>query len=164
MSTQPAPMDNSANGLAGVVNLPTTVHAFGKSYDIKQLSIGQAFAASAHIARVTLVFGAVPEIQQLQTFGERLSGVLQVISSSEESVVGLLSVVTGESEDFIKQQNSMEALEVFAVVIEKNLPLFSPENLTRIKTRFAGLLERISALGGVTSTTSLEPDTTSKPS
>lgn len=163
MSTQPT-VDNSANGLAGVVNLPETVKAFGKSYEIKQLSIGQAFAASAHIARVTLVFGAIPEIQQLQTFGERLSGVMQAISASEESVVGLLAVVTGESEEFIKQQNSMEALEVFAVVVEKNLPLFSPENIERIKRRFGGLQARISELGGATSTTSSTTDTTSKPS
>lgn len=162
MSTQPAPEPTS--GLAGLVNLPTTVAAFEKSYDIKQLSIGQAFAASAHIARIGLVLASMPEIQRLETYGERLSGVMQAISASEESVVGLLSVVTGETEEFIKQQNSMEALEVFAVVVEKNLPLFSPENIKRVKGRFAALTDRISALGGDTSMTSSTTDTTSLPS
>lgn len=162
MSTQPAP--EPANGLASVVNLPTTVNAFGESFDIKQLSIGQTFAASTHIARIGLVLASMPEMQRLETYGERLSYVMQAISASEESVVGLLAVVTGKSEDFIKQQDTMEALEVFAVVIEKNLPLFSPENIERVKHRFAALTDRISALGGNTSTTSLEPDTTSIPS
>lgn len=142
------------NGLADLVNTPTTVQAFGKSYEIKQLSIGQAFQASAHIARLALAFESWPQIMALPTAQERIANVMEVIAFSEDSVIGLISVAIRESDiEWIKQQNSMEAMDVIAAVVEKNLPLFSPENVERIKAKFGGLLERMSALGGPTSTT-----------
>lgn len=134
-----------------ILNTPTTVKAFGKEYQIKQFSIGQAFAASAHIARMALVFQSWGEIQKLETANERIAAIMETISYYGESIVGLIAVATNESAEFVNKQNSMEALEVLAVVVEKNLPLFSPENIERIKNMFGGLQARISGLGGATS-------------
>lgn len=152
--------ESPRGGLADLVNTPITVQAFGKSYEIKQLSIGQAFQASAHIARLALAFESWPQIMALPTAQERIANVMEVIAFSEDSVIGLISVAIREPDiEWIKQQNSMEAMDVIAAVVEKNLPLFSPENVERIKAKFGGLLERMSALGGPTSTTLSSTDT-----
>lgn len=162
MSTQPvihevqkpadAPVPES--DLAGVVNAPTVINAFNKQYEIRQLSIGQAFQASVHIAKMTLVFQAWGEMGKMETISERISGIMETVPFSEDSILGLLSVATGESPEWLKQQNSVEAMYVLGCVVEKNLPLFSAENITRFKAQFGGLLGKISAFGGATSTTS----------
>lgn len=161
MSTQPTPeSDLPKSGLTDLVNTPVTVAAFGKSYEIKQLSIGQAFQASAHIARLALAFESWPQIMALPTAQERIANVMEVIAFSEDSVIGLISVAIREPDiEWIKRQDSMEAMDVIAAIVEKNLPLFSPENIERIKGKFGGLLGRISELGGPTSTTSSSTDT-----
>lgn len=153
------PVPDPQSGLADLVNTPITVNAFGKIYEIKQLSIGQAFQASAHIARLALAFETWPQIMALPTAQERIANIMEVISFSEDSVVGLISVAIHEPAEWVKDQNSMEALDVIAAVVEKNLPLFSPENIERIKGKFGGLVERMSALGGATSTSSSSTDT-----
>lgn len=136
-----------------IVNAPTRVKAFGKEYGIKQLSIGQVFQASAHIARMALVFQAWGQMQHLETVQERVAGIMEAIGYSGESFVGLISVAITEPVEWVREQDSMEALTILAAVIDKNLPLFSPENIERIKQMFGGLQARISELGGTTSTT-----------
>lgn len=136
-----------------IINAPTRVKAFGKEYEIRQLSIGQVFQASAHIARMALVFQAWGQMQHLETVQERVAGIMEAIGYSGESFVGLISVAITEPVEWVREQDAMEALDVLAAVVDKNLPLFSPENIERIKGRFAGLQARISELGGGTSTT-----------
>lgn len=161
MSAQPKPKIQEVkkpatpvveSDLAGVVNAPTIINAFGKQYEIRQLSIGQAFQASVHIAKMTVVFQVWGEVQKLDaSLNEKLSEVIQTVPFSEDAILGLLSVATGESPEWLKQQNSMEATYVLGAVVEKNLPLFSPENIKRFKGQFGGLLAQISQLGGATS-------------
>lgn len=166
MSAQPKPKIREVkkpveaeSDLAGVVNAPTVINAFGRQYEIRQLSIGQTFQASVHIAKMALVFQAWGDIQRLETINEKISGIMETVSFSEDAIVGLISVATGEPVEWVKQQNSMEATYVLGAVIEKNLPLFSAENIKRVKGMFGGLQARISELGGATSTTSSATDT-----
>lgn len=137
-----------------IVNAPVIVAAFGKEYPIRQFSIGQVFQASAHIARMALVFQSWGEIQKLETYNERVAAVMETVAYYGESVVGLIAVATNESAEFVNKQDALEALDVLAALVDKNLPLFSPENIERVKSKFAGLQARISELGGASSTTS----------
>jgi hypothetical protein len=134
--------------LQDVANTPKPVKAFGREYEIKKFNVGQIAHAMGYITPIRFVFSELIKPQ-----ADVVNILLGAVQMCGEDAIGLVSVATYEPIEWIaEQENEIEFLDLFTTVIEKNAPLFSPENIARVKEMLERLQSKIPALGGLTST------------
>lgn len=151
-------MTTTDTALQELVNSASTVHAFGRSYEIKKFGLGQACRAVQYIGPLGYLF------QRLMAFPRDKKGnikagspdmaqlAIEAISISGESILGLISVATCEPIEWLDDKDLMEGLDVLVAVIEKNADFFSPESIKRLTDVFGRLQHKIPLPGGDTST------------
>jgi len=151
--------------LHAIANLPDTVRAFGKDYEIRKFNVGQLAQALEYAGYIgvlivqALRMGTNPSEEELITF------VSQGIGVSSPAFVPIISIATKEPIQWIEEQEDhFGALEIFAKAVQKNRDFFTPENVEKVKQLFAGLLPKTQTSGGESSTTSSPEGTTSIPS
>jgi hypothetical protein len=140
--------------LQELVNVPVTVKAFGKKYEIQKFNLGQTTRALEYIGTFRYAISALTRPD-----ADVVSILLGAIAVSGDTALGLISVATSEPVEWLETQDTMEGLEVLTAVIEKNADFFSQENIQRVKGMFGRLQSKIPALGGDTSTPSSDTDT-----
>jgi len=152
---------DQASELQNLANIPVTVPAFGREYQISRFSIHQLAQAMTYLGPLQYVVQQFADRREGISQGEIVSIVLGALSISGESVIGLISVATTEPIEWIgAQKDELAALELLTATIEKNTHFFSQENIERYKALLGRLQAAIPALSGLTSTPSSSTDTT----
>lgn len=148
----------SENDLQELVNVPVEVKAFGRTYQIKTLTLGQSARALQYIGPFGYLLKAVAAFPRDKkgnikaTSEDMLDLAITALSISGDSVIGLISVATCEPIEWLDEQDPMDGLEILAAVLEKNLDFFSRQRIERAKSLFGKLQQAIPALGGNTAT------------
>lgn len=145
--------------LKQLVNSPEMVPAFGKSYAIKRFNLGQLTDATEYVGPLGYLLKrlmALPkdaEGRPQMDESEMLDFAITAIAVSGPSVMGLISVATQEPVEWLREQEPMDGMRIFAKVVEKNLDFFTQKNFDDLKAVFAPLMQRVLKTGGDTSTT-----------
>jgi hypothetical protein len=144
-----------SDSVEDLLNTPETVQAFGKTYQIKRLSLIQLTRAAEHMAPLGYlmrsVTGSEIDIGQM---------IAQALISAGEPALGLLSVATEEPVEWLEDKDPVEALELLSVVIEKNIRyFFAPGNKTRIEAAYARVKTAVQTASGKSAISSAPVDT-----
>lgn len=148
-----------------IVNTPRLVNAFGKTYEIKQFTLGPAFRAAEYVGPFGYLFKTIlrfPRNEKGQPIikeDEMIDLAVTAISIGGPSALGLISVATNEPPEWLEDKNLFDGVDILVAVIEKNLDFFTPENIARFTRMFDGLQRATLTIGGSTSTTSSPMDT-----
>lgn len=145
-----APVVEQETDIQEMVNLPSLVPAFGKTYAIKKFAFGKLCQSFEYVGPIVILIENVlswptdkkgkpkPTREQLMTLA------IHTLAMAGPSVMGLVSIATQEPLEWLEEQDdSIGGLAIFAKVVEKNLDFFTPENIDRFKDLFAGLQARI---------------------
>ena len=158
-------MSNQQAELPKIANLPETVSAFGREYQISKFNLGQMAQALEYAGYIgvlivqALKLGNQPDEEQLINFAAQGVGI------ASPAFLPIISIATKEPIQWLEEQDdAIGGLKIFVKAVQKNRDFFTPENVEQVKQIFAGLLPTIQTSGGESSTTSSEPDTTSIPS
>jgi transcription termination factor Rho len=143
--------------LQEVVNVPELVTAFGKTYEIKKFTLGQAARALEFINPIGYL------LQQLAAAPTKrgkpaedpliVQKIVSAISISGESMMGLISIATQEPREWLDEQDAMDGLEILLKVVEKNLSFFSQKNIGKVTELIERLVQGVQQVGGDISTT-----------
>lgn len=151
--------------LHAIVNLPESVHAFGREYQIGKFNLGQMAQALEYSGYIGVLIIQALKMNSQPTQEELISFITQGVAVSSPALVPIISIATKEPVQWVEEQeDTIGGLEIFAKVVQKNRDFFTPENVERVKQIFAGLLPKTPTNGGESSTTSLAEATTSEPS
>lgn len=143
---------SQASPVDDVLNVPETVKAFGKEYEVKRFSVGQLLQAAEYIAPLSYL----AEIFHSADIGL----LMQLLVEARKSALGLLSISTQEPVEWLEQQDPIDAYELLAANVERNARyFFDSGNRRRLEAATARIKRAIPATGGVSSTVSPEPDT-----
>lgn len=124
-----------------LLNLPETVQAFGKEYQVKRLSIGQLMQAAEHIAPL----GYLIEYAQLNSVASLL---MEILATARKPALGLLSVATEEPIEWLEEQDPLDAYDLLSYYVERNARyFFGSENKRRIEAATARIKAAIPASG-----------------
>jgi hypothetical protein len=151
--------------LHAIVNLPESVHAFGREYQIGKFNLGQMAQALEYSGYIGVLIIQALKMNSQPTQEELISFITQGVAVSSPALVPIISIATKEPVQWVEEQeDTIGGLEIFAKVVQKNRHFFTPENVERVKQMFAGLLPKTPMSGGESSTTSSAEATTSEPS
>ena len=146
-----------------MVNLPSVVHAFGRKYTVKKFTLGQIAQSLGYVGSLQhLITSIVSHIEEHGGLSnaQAVNLILPVLAQSTYSMIGLLSVATGEPVEWIEEQDDpIGGIDILTTAVEKNASFFSPENIARLKAMGGRLQNAIPALSGITSTPSSNTDT-----
>jgi hypothetical protein len=161
-------MSQSQAQLPRILNLPETVSAFGREYQIRRFNLGQLAQALewAGFIGVLVVqamkLGAKPTEEELVTF------IAQGVGVSSPAFLPIISIATQEPVEWLSERDEPEdlidAMRIFVKAVVKNRDFFTPANLDRFKAMFAELAPEIPTSGGPSSTTLSTEDTATTPS
>jgi hypothetical protein len=158
-------MDKQTAQLPKIVNLPETVSAFGREYQIGKFNLGQMAQALEYAGYIGVLvvqamkLGTSPSEEQLISFAAQGIGI------SSPAFIPIISIATKEPIQWLEEQDdAVGGLRIFIKAVLKNRDFFTPENVAQVKQIFAELLPTIQTSGGESSTASSVPDTTSAPS
>jgi hypothetical protein len=160
--------NQSAAILPKIVNLPETVKAFGREYQIRRFNLGQLAQALEWAGYIGVLvvqamkLGANPANEDIIAF------VAQGVGVSSPAFLPIISIATQEPVEWLQERDEPEdfvaAVEIFAKAVQKNRDFFTPENIARFKAMFASLVPATPISGGTSSTNSSTEDTTTTPS
>ena len=125
--------------LASIVNAGRQVTLMGESFTVKKFTLGPMTRVMPYLGPLAYVFRQLfdrpkdAKGRPIITDAETLELAVTALSISGESVMGVISVVTNKTPQDLEEADLMEAAEVFGAVIEQNAPLFSRENLEKLK-------------------------------
>lgn len=124
---------------AKVVNFPRKVPAFGKEYEVRELTLGQLIRAAEHIAPLGYLLRSAGN-------GDITDLLVNALAIGGPPAMGLLSVVTEEPVEWLGEQNPIEGAELLTDIIEVNVDyFFDSANLERLKklgARLTKVVER----------------------
>lgn len=141
------------DNLSEVVNVPETVHAFGRDYKIQRFTMGPLVRALPHIAPLGYLLQSAAKADIVNT-------LVTAMSIGGEPALGLISVAISEPVEWLEDKDPVEGLELLTTIIEKNASyFFDSANVERMKAAFARIEAVIQTHGGDASTTSSAPDT-----
>lgn len=154
--------------LPKIVNLPESVKAFGREYQIRRFNLGQLAQALewAGFIGVLVVqamkLGIKPTEEQLVTF------IAQGVGVASPAFLPIVSIATQEPIEWLSERDQPEdlidAMKIFVKAVGKNRDFFTPENIERFRAMFAELVPETPTSGGPLSTTSSATVTTTTPS
>lgn len=149
--TQPEP----ENLTADLLNVPERVKAFNQEYEIKRFNIGQLMRAGEHIAPL----GYLVQFASQADIGGLLT---EALTSAGKPALGLLSVAIEQPVEWFDDKDPIEAYELLAAVVEKNVRYFF-DCKQRIDVATArikkAIPEKVIPLSGELSTLSSAADT-----
>jgi len=158
----------SAATLPKIVNLPETVSAFGREYQIRRFNLGQLAQALEWAGYIGVLvvqamrLGTQPTEEDLVTF------VAQGVGVSSPAFLPIISIATQEPVEWLSERDQPEdlvdAARLFIKAVLKNRDFFTPENIAKLKAMFAELAPEIPTSGGTSSTNSSTEDTATTPS
>lgn len=125
--------------LANIVNAGKRVTLMGETIYVKKFTLGPMTRVMPYLGPLAYVFRQIfekPKDDQgrpIVTEAEILELAVTALSISGESVMGVLSVVSGKTPEELENADLMESAEVFAAVVQENAPLFSRQSLDRFK-------------------------------
>lgn len=161
-------MSPNAAQLPKIVNLPETVPAFGREYQIRRFNLGQLAQALewAGFIGVLVVqamkLGTKPSEEELVTF------IAQGVGVSSPAFLPIISIATQEPVEWLSERDQPEdlvdAMRIFVKAVVKNRDFFTPANIERFKAMFAELAPITPTSGGPSSTISSTEDTATTPS
>ncbi len=145
--------DSAQTSLQEVVNLPEEVKAFGRTYQIREFTLGQLAQAVEYVGIIGFL---IKKFQEFPTAGGKVvatqSEIIDILTiafaSSGPALMGLVSIATKEPTEWLEEQRAMDGIRIFAKVVEKNLDFFSQSNINEFKEIFEGLSQRVLTLGG----------------
>lgn len=155
--------EESATELQKVANVPSVVDAFGKKYTIKKFTLGQIAQALGYVGPLQYLIKTI--VAHVEEHGrisnaQAIDLILPVLAQSTYSMIGLISVATGEPSEWIEEQDdTIGGIDILTTSVEKNADFFSPKNIERLKGMGGRLQAAIPALSGITSTPSSSTDT-----
>lgn len=124
-----------------LLNVPETVKAFGKEYQVKRLSVGQLMQAAEHVAPLSYLI----EVAQQ---GNVISLLMEVLATARKPALGLLSVASEEPVEWLEEQDPIEAYELLAAYVERNARyFFDSENKRRLDAATARIKAAIPLSG-----------------
>lgn len=139
-----------------IVNVPTPVTAFGRTYEIKRFSLYQFACSLNYITPLSALLQGFARSQATpEDRSEWIPAIVGALSMSGDSIMGLISVATYEPLSWLQEEDKdpFEGIELLSVIVEKNLDFFSPEKIESLKAIVERLTPKISALYGGTSMT-----------
>ena len=150
-------MDSSTED---ILNVPEKVKAFGKEYEIKRLTLGPLIRASEYIAPLGYVMrafvGGKMDMEHLD-IGEMIA---QTLTVAGQPALGLISIITEEPPEWLEDKDPIEAFELLAPFIEKNVRyFFAPGNKERIEAAFNRIKKAVQSESGKSATPSSPVDT-----
>lgn len=143
---------------ARVVNFPRKVAAFGKEYEVRELTLGPMIRALPHIAPLGYLLRSASRADATDL-------MVNALALAGEPAIGLLSVVTEEPVEWLEDKDPIEGLELLTAHVEANVHyFFDSARLERLKNAFARLGKVVeehapTANSGVSSTSSSLADT-----
>jgi high-affinity Fe2+/Pb2+ permease len=152
------PKPKSQSTLQEVVNLPEEVKAFGRTYQIREFSLGQLAQAVEHVGIIGFLIKKFQEFPvkdgKIVASQSEIIDILTIaLASSGPALMGLVSIATREPTEWLEEQRAMDGVKIFAKVVEKNLDFFSQSSINEFKEIFDGLSQSVLKLGGDSSTT-----------
>lgn len=141
MDTETQPQEQQAPATDDLLNIPETVKAFGKEYQVRRFSIGQLMQAAEHIAPLSYLI----EIAQQ---GNVISLLMEVLATARKPALGLLSVACEEPVEWLEEQDPIEGYELLSAYVERNARyFFDSENKRRIDAATARIKAAIPPSG-----------------
>lgn len=118
---------------AQIVNFPKTVPAFGKEYQVRELTLGPLIRALPHIAPLGYLMRSL-------TKADAADVLVNALALAGEPALGLISVVTEEPTEWLEDKDPVEALELLTEIVEASADyFFDSAKLERIRIAFARL-------------------------
>jgi hypothetical protein len=131
--SQPQSQQSAPDPTAKVVNFPRRVTAFGKEYEVKELTLGPMIRALPHIAPLGYLLRSA-------TKADATDLLVNALALAGEPALGLLSVVTEEPIEWLEDKDPVEALELLTAHVEASADyFFDSARLERLKSAFARL-------------------------
>lgn len=118
---------------AKIVNFPKSVPAFGKTYEVRELTLGPLIRALPHIAPLGYLMRSLSKADAADV-------LVNALALAGEPALGLISVVTEEPVEWLEDKDPVEALELLTEIVEASADyFFDSEKLERIKRAFTRL-------------------------
>lgn len=133
-------MSSAEQQLEAIVNPGTRVTFMGESILIRRLTLGPLTRITPYLGPLSYLLEEIfskpkdDKGKPMLTDAEALRISLIALSSSGESVMGVISEVTKKTPEQLEEADLMESAEVLAAVMEENLHFFSEENVTKFKS------------------------------
>jgi len=124
--------------LEAIVNPGQTVLFMGKNIRVKRLTLGPLTRITPYLGPLAYVFEDIfsrprdDKGKPILTDAEALHISLVAISGSGESVMGVISEITGKTKEELEEADIMESSALLAATMEENLRFFS-ENAAKFK-------------------------------
>lgn len=125
--------------LTDIVNAGQEVSLMGETFRVKKFTLGPMTRVMPYLGPLAYVFRQIFEKPKDEkgrpviNDAETLELAITALSISGESVMGVLSVVSGKTPIELEDADLIESAEVFAAVIQQNAPLFSRQSLDKFK-------------------------------
>lgn len=143
-------MSSNDSTVDDLVNSPETVKAFGREYRVKRFALGPLTRAAEHLSPLGFLMRSLngDEVDMGQL-------IAQTLATAGEPALGLISVATEEPIEWLEEQDPIEAYELLAAIVEKNVRyFFAPANKRRIEAATARIKRAIEKESGATATSS----------
>lgn len=124
---------HESSSAARIVNFPKTVPAFGKEYQVRELTLGPLIRALPHIAPLGYLMRSLSKADAADV-------LVNALALAGEPAMGLISVVTEEPVEWLEDKDPVEALELLTEIVEASADyFFDSDKLERIKKAFTRL-------------------------
>jgi hypothetical protein len=161
-------MSQSQAQLPRILNLPETVSAFGREYQIRRFNLGQLAQALEWAGFIGVLVVQAMKLGTKPTEEELVTFIAQGVGVSSPAFLPIISIATQEPVEWLSERDEPEdlidAVRIFVKAVVKNRDFFTPANLDRFKAMFAELAPTIPTSGGPSSTISSTEDTATTPS
>lgn len=131
-------MSDAEKQLEAIVNPGQDVPFMGETIRVKRLTLGPLTRITPYLGPLAYVFEEIfskpkdAKGKPILTDAESLRIALVAISSSGDSVMGVISQITGKTTADLEEADIMESAALLAAVMEENLRFFS-ENAEKFK-------------------------------
>jgi hypothetical protein len=147
-----------SNPVEDILNTPETVRAFGREYKIKRFALGPLTRAAEHLAPLGYLFrSAMATAHDNTQIGQLIA---EALATAGPPALGLISSAIEEPIEWLDDKDPVEAFELLAVIVEKNVRyFFAPSNRERIEAAFARIRTAVQTESGKSATSSVPVDT-----
>ena len=156
-------MSQSQAQLPRILNLPETVSAFGREYQIRRFNLGQLAQALEWAGFIGVLVVQAMKLGTKPTEEELVTFIAQGVGVSSPAFLPIISIATQEPIEWLGERDEPEdlidAVRIFVKAVVKNRDFFTPANLDRFKAMFAELAPTTPTSGGPSSTISSTGDT-----
>jgi hypothetical protein len=160
-------MSQNAAQLPKIVNLPETVKAFGREYQLRRFNLGQLAQALEWAGFIGVLVVQAMKLETKPTEEQLVTFIAQGVGVSSPAFLPIVSIATQEPVEWLSERDQPEdlvdAMRIFVKAVVKNKDFFTPANIERFKAMFAELAPTTPTSGGPSSTISSTEDTATIP-